>query len=353
MSNKQGFAEAILTYLEKTPALEISAGQIISMDELPGDHNSVWRIQSDKRDFALKMFMDAGQARGRRQFTNQESAAQIGMAPSPIAFDRYPEGLSHQVMLYEWSPGSQMNFGLNEDRMILASALAAVHSRQPMEQTRLSPHPVNQHYQWSLIQGSRRLVVEGVARGGANTLSDMVLMVLALAEDRILPVLDRNELTPPALVHGDLQAEHCLNKDGQVQLLDWEMGGLGDPAREICHLFTHLMPGMTPSERAEWIAVYRGSEYDTKLEERICTYEVLLPVASLLELVLLPATATGPAAAAEECQLLQMAFALCLDDVQHALEMNITQAEKQELSDSYLALRQDIFEQTVEKEVAP
>ena len=353
MSNNQSLSDAVLAYLTGPSALEIVEAEITSIEELPGDHNTLWRIQTSRQDFVLKMFLDAGQARGRRQFTNQESAAQIGMAPLPIAFDRYPEGLSHQVMLYEWCSGSPMDPDLAEDRMNLASALAAAHARKPIEQTRLSPHPVNQHYQWSLIQGSKRLVEEGIARGGASSLSDLVLEVLARAEALVQPVLDKNELTPPSLVHGDLQAAHCLKKDGQMQLLDWEMGGLGDPAREICHIFTHLLPGISPREKSDWLSLYGERTEDPALAQRICTYEVLLPVASLLELLLLPATAQEAVAAAEECQLLQIAFGLCLDDVMVALEMKISPTEKQDFSDSFLVLRQDRFEQTVAREVAP
>ena len=343
----------MLAYLAGSPELALTEAEITAVEELSGDHNSLWRIQTTQRDIVLKMFLDAGQARGRRQFTNQDSAARIGIAPHTIAFDRYPEGLSRQILLYEWCPGTPLDAARPEDTSGLAVALAAAHTRHPGAQTRLSPHPVNPQYQWSLIQGSQRLVEEGVDRGGANSLSDMVLEALSRAEAMVLPELDKNALTPPALVHGDLQLDHCLAVDGRIQILDWEMGGLGDPAREICHIFLHLLPDLTPGEKSEWLGLYAEHAAVPDLGPRIHMYEVLLPVASLLELILLPSTAPDPLAAAEECRLLQFAFGLCLDHVTVALDMQIGQAERQELEEAYLVLRQDLYAQHETKEVAP
>ena len=345
--------EAVQNYLAGSPQLSIVPSEILEVEELTGDHNSLWRIKTAQRDIVLKMFLDAGQARGRRQFSNQNTAAQIGVAPQPITFDRYPHGLSHQVMLYEWCPGTPLDPRSDENTSELAVALAAAHARHPEEQARLSPHPVNQHYQWSLIQGSRRLVEEGVFRGGNSKLSDMVLEALARAEILVLPELDKHELTPPALVHGDLQLEHCLMVEGRIQLLDWEMGGLGDPAREISHIFLHMFPELTSEERTAWLKLYEDRAGFPDLSRRISVYDVLLPLASLFELILLPAMTHEPQAAAEECQLLQLAFGLCMDHVTFALDMDIGPVERQELSNSYLALRQNMYEQPEAKEVAP
>ncbi len=352
MSSDQGRIQTVLAYLANSPDLDLAGAEITTVEELSGDHNALWRIQTAQRDVVLKMFLDAGQARGRRQFTNQDSAARIGVAPQTIAFDRYPAGLSHQIMLYEWCPGLPLNPTLREDAMGLAIALAAVHARHPADQTRLSPHPVSLHYQWSLIQGSKRLVEEGVERGGISPLSDFVLEALSRAETMVRPKLDKNELTTPALVHGDLQLCHCLKVDGDIQLLDWEMGGLGDPAREICHLFLHLLPDLTPRERAEWLGLYADPAEALDLAPRVRTYEVLLPLASLLDLILLPSTAQDALAAAEECQLLQFAFGLCLDHVTAALDMNLGPRDRAELDDAYRSLRQNRYTQWETKETA-
>ncbi len=351
-SNDPERTSAVLAYLARSPDLAVAEADIAAMEELPGDHNALWWIRTTQRDIVLKMFLDAGQARGRRQFTNQASAAQCGIAPRALTFDRYPDGLSHQIMLYEWCPGTPLDPARAEDRAALAVALATAHARRPEEQTRLSPHPVNPHYQWSLIQGSRRLVEEGVARGGASPLSDMVLEALARAQARVQPELDRHELTPPVLVHGDLQLDHCLKVDGRVQLLDWEMGGLGDPAREICHIFLHLLPNLTPGERSDWLGLYADHAAVLDLGPRVDTYAVLLPVASLLELVLMPSAAQDAQAAAEECQLLQLAFGLCLDHVTAALDMHLDLSEKQALQAAYRILRQDLYTQHETKEFA-
>ncbi len=353
MTNDTGLSEAMQNYLLGSPQLAIAPSEILEVEELSGDHNSLWRIQTSQRDIVLKMFLDAGQARGRRQFSNQDTAAQIGVAPQPITFDRYPHGLSHQVMLYEWCPGTPLDPTRTEETSKLAVALAAAHARQPGEQTRLSPHPVNQHYQWSLIQGSKRLVEEGVSRGGSSKLSDMVLEALSHAEVLVLPELDKNELTLPALIHGDIQLEHCLLVEGRIQLLDWEMAGLGDPAREICHIFLHVLPKLTSEEKSAWLDLYEERAGIPDLSRRIDIYRVLLPLASLIELILLPSMAQEPQAAAEECQLLQFAFGLCMDHVTAALDMEIGPLERQELSNSYLALRQNMYDLPEAKEVAP
>lgn len=352
MSRRQGLAHTVLAYLAASPELAVTEAEITAVEELPGDHNALWRIQTAQRDIVCKMFLDAGQARGRRQYANQQSAAQIGIAPPVVAFDRYPDGLSRQIMLYEWCPGTPLNPASGDDAAELAVVLAAAHARPPGEQMRLSPHPINPQYQWSLLQGSKRLVEKEATRSGAAPLWDMVLEAVSRAETWILPELDKHELTPPVLIHGDLQREHCLKVDGKMQLLDWEMGGLGDPAREICHVFLHLLPDLTAAEKFEWLRLYAPRTEVLNLRRRVATYTILLPVASLLELLLLPSRASDPVAAAEECQLLQLAFDLCLEHVSAAVGMYLEASTREMLGDAYLALRQDLYARQETKEVA-
>lgn len=343
---------AILTYLASSPDLKLKEEDIAAAEELHGDHNALWRIRSDTRDIVLKMFLDAGQARGRRQFSNQESASRLGLAPAPIAFDRYPEGLSRQVLLYEWFPGSPMRPCADSHVEELAAGVAAAHARPPGEHTRLSPHPVNPHYQWSLIQGSRRLLEDGPDRGRFRPLYAMVTEALEKAETLAMPELECNTLHAPAMIHGDLQAEHCLFWDDELRIVDWEMGGLGDPAREICHVFLHVLPHLEEESRVAWLRIYQERHAVPGLKQRVRCYEVMLPVASMLELLLLPAAATEDAAAEDECRLLQLAFELCLKHVDSIMNLQLTESDRDEASAFFLSLRRDLYERQKSKETA-
>src|SRR3954471_3842511 len=67
-----------------------------------GDANLLWRVGAGEQQAGVKVFLDAGQARSRRQFDAQQLLAPVGLAPEPLWVDRYPQGLSRQLIVYRW-----------------------------------------------------------------------------------------------------------------------------------------------------------------------------------------------------------------------------------------------------------
>lgn len=331
--------KAVLAYLTQAAESPLRDVGIAGTSILSGDRNALWRVQAADQDIVLKMFLDAGQARGRRQYNNQESAARIGAAPAPIAFDRYPAGLSHQVMLYHWQDGIQFDPRKTEHHTALAEALVRIHTRVPAGHERLSPHPINQAYLWSLMQGSRMRIAAWLQDRPADDLTWLMQFVLAEADRQIPPRVDNGALARPALVHGDLFAEHCLLHGTQFHFVDWEMGGLGDPAREVAHLLVHMLRSLDQPARDLWLAQYLEGMDEATLAARIATYEMMLPIESFMELLLpltQPAFHPGPDNTGAHT-LLHLAFRECLQDVDRVLALALEAEERQRLGDLYQA----------------
>ena len=106
------------------------------------------------QEAVLKLYLDAGQARSRRQYDGQQIFAPFGLAPRPIWVDRYPEGLSRQVLIYEWLPGDALDPANPGQMAALARSVAQVHANDASEVRRFSPNPINLDYVWRILRGS-------------------------------------------------------------------------------------------------------------------------------------------------------------------------------------------------------
>lgn len=328
----------ILTYLTTAAESPLHGVPVDDTRVLTGDENALWRIGAADQQLVLKMFLDAGQARGRRQFNMQRRAAQLGLAPEPVAFDRHPVGLSHQILIYQWQAGKRFDAAEETHRAALSAALAHLHAQAPQGDERLSPLPLNLEYQWNLIQGSMRQL-RGWLEGQAPDALTVALGYILGAAERQIPA-DQKAMGNAAalgLVHGDLYPEHCLVQAGRMAFVDWEMGGLGDPAREIAHLSIHVLRGLSPADRAYWMEDYLARMAQDALRDRIRMYEKLLPLAGLLDLglymVRTPSAQTEDDAGARF--LLHLAFRESLMDVTRVLRLDHEPEEIESLSHLY------------------
>ncbi len=314
----------VLRYLQTSSQSPLYGTQVALVQTLSGDQNALWWIRSNERDMVCKMFLDAGQARGRRQFNNQETAARLGIAPIPVTFERYPEGLSRQVMVYHWIPGTHLNALDAVHRDHLAEALVVVHTQDPAGHARLSPHPVNPQYQWNLIQGSQQRLEAWLDAQVPDDLTVALRHVLTAVQTQGQAVLAETDPAPPVLVHGDIYPEHCLVDPTGLRLVDWEMGGLGDPAREAAHVLIHVLRGVPATDRQHWRDQYLAHMQEPSLIARIRLYEILLPVASCLDLALHLLWAPEPTREdfVGTQTLLHLAFQECLLDVSRALTLD-------------------------------
>ncbi|MEZ4560580.1 MAG: hypothetical protein R2854_29800 [Caldilineaceae bacterium] len=89
---------AIQTYLTGAATSEFRGLEVTVVDHWEGRDNLLWRVeagaQNAAQDAVIKLFLDAGQVRSRRQYDGQQLFAPVGIAPQPLWYDRYPDGLS-------------------------------------------------------------------------------------------------------------------------------------------------------------------------------------------------------------------------------------------------------------------
>ncbi len=97
--------QAVHTYLTTAPTSQFVGAEVEIRSHWQGADNLLWHVVAPRGEAVLKLFLDAGQARSRRQFDGQQLFGPLGLAPQPLWVDRYPEGLSRQVLVYRWVNG--------------------------------------------------------------------------------------------------------------------------------------------------------------------------------------------------------------------------------------------------------
>lgn len=242
-----------------------------------GHDNLLWRVEQRGQEAVVKLFLDAGQARGRRQYDAHERFAPFGMAPRPLWFDRYPEGLSRQVLVYLWMPGEPLDLADTRQRVALARSVAQLHNGDPAEVRRFCPHPVNLDYFWRVLSGSIPPLQQWLADQRTRALRQLFDRLAMQAQTLVEASLPLWQATPPTPVHGDLRSENLIDSFGVAVLLDWEMFGLGDPALDVAS-FLHLSQDVLATDAAEaWLDHYLAGFDHPGLRQRIDSYRVLLP----------------------------------------------------------------------------
>lgn len=137
-----------------------------------------------------------------------------------------------------------------------------------------------------------RAIALGIPRGGATSWREEYRALLALVEQRVLPLLDEptggnlalgwqqfvndpaNFEFQPALVHRDLCGEHILCDPASERItgiIDWEDAAIGDPAFD----FTGLLD-FGPDLVEGVLAAYRGPR-DGGMLERARFYRAIVP----------------------------------------------------------------------------
>lgn len=146
----------VLAYLNDAPTSELNGQNVRIVEAWSGTDNLLWRVRSEStaHDAVLKLYLDAGQARSRRQFAGQQTFAPLGIAPRPLWYDRYPQGLARQVLVYEWVAGHEIDLAQPAHVAALATAVARVHSTELEAVQRLSPNPLNLETLWRILGGS-------------------------------------------------------------------------------------------------------------------------------------------------------------------------------------------------------
>jgi hypothetical protein len=270
-------------YLTTAPSSHFRGQEVEILAHWEGHDHLLWRVATAGRggEAVLKLYLDAGQARGRRQYDGQERFAPFGIAPRPLWFDRYPEGLSRQVLVYEWLPGDPLDLTDTAQTVALAQSVATVHHGDPSEVRRFCPHPVNLDYWWRVMRGGIPPIAGWLAERQADGLAQLFHQLATQTEALVTAALPLWQGVAPTPVHGDLQPENGLHSFGSAVLLDWEMFGLGDPALDVARLLQYSQPLLDAEGQTDWLEHYLAHFDQPGLRERIGVYGRVLPFGAI------------------------------------------------------------------------
>lgn len=277
--------EDIHTYLTTSPGSNFLNRPVAMVAVWEGTNNLLWRVESGGQEAVVKYYQDAGQARGRRQLDGQERFHPVGIAPRPLWFDRYPTGLSRQVLVYEWQPGEVLTTPDTGQLMRLAQAVAQIHSGDPTAVRRFSPNPVNLDYLWNVLQGGIPALQSWLHEQDAANLLTMIQQLTANAQALVAAALPLWTGVAPTPVHGDLKLENTVNSFGTIVLLDWELFGLGDAAYDVATFLHMSQAELDEAQQELWLDSYLATFAQPNLAQRIGVYQRMLPVQTLTYLL--------------------------------------------------------------------
>jgi Ser/Thr protein kinase RdoA (MazF antagonist) len=264
-------------YLTEAPSSHFLGQPVEMLAHWTGHDHLLWRVACRGQEAVLKLYLGAGQARSRRQYDGQQLFAPMGLAPVPLWVDRYPEGLSRQMLVYVWTPGEPMRGDDAETMAALAHAIAHVHSSDATHVRRMCPHPLNLDYFWRVLAGGLPPLQRWLA--GQPALEAAVLFeALTTQAARLVESAPAQWLqTAPIPVHGDLRLENAIDSFGAVVLLDWEMFGLGDPALEVATFLHWSQSEIDERGQETWLNHYFAGFDQPGLAQRVALYRRLLP----------------------------------------------------------------------------
>ncbi len=271
-------------YLTAAPASLFAQQEVQILDHWAGDANLLWRVAVPNQEAVVKLFLDAGQARSRRQFDGHQIFAPRGLAPQPLWADRYPHGLSRQLIVYKWIDGEALAPADPSALRAWAEAIATLHNAPTDEVRRFSPHPINLDFYWRIEEASIAQIKKWLAPTGLalHTLFQKLADATGALVHENLPIWATASPTP---VHGDLTAAHTLLERGRVQLLDWEMFGLGDPALDVARLLRHEAQTLNAEQVETFLDRYLEMSEQPNLGERITLFQRLLAVHNVIYLL--------------------------------------------------------------------
>ena len=272
---------AVHSYLTSAHASDFCGQPVTMLAHWQGSEHLLWRVECHGHEAVVKLYMDAGQVRSRRQFDGQQMGARLGIAPTPHWSDREPEGVPRPLLVYDRLDGAQPALGMREQRLALAQVAAQVHTADPDELRRFSPRPVNLDYFWRVLAGGFGPLQAWLHELGALATARLHAELADGGARLVERALPHWSGVLPAPIHGDLLAENVVVAGGVPVLLDWELFGLGDPALEVARFLQDLRAQVTPEEAEDWLESYLLAADLPSLAARIAAYRRLLPFQQL------------------------------------------------------------------------
>jgi len=268
---------SVHTYLTTAPTSNFLQRDVEILAHWEGSSNLLWRVNSGGQEAVVKLYLDAGQARGRRQFDGQQLFSPLGLAPQPLWFDRYPTGLARQVLVYRWAPGDALDAQNETHLAALAQSIAQVHRGDPTEVRRFCPNPLNLDYLWRVVQGGFDPLQQWLLVQRATMVQSYFAALAANAQALVEAALPLWQGVSPTPVHGDLKVENAIDSFGAAILLDWELFGLGDPAYEIATFLQASGAELDTDRQERWLQGYLATFDQPGLAQRIGVYQCILP----------------------------------------------------------------------------
>lgn len=317
-------------YLTTAPTSNFLQRTVEMLDHWEGSSNLLWRVNCAGQDAVVKLYLDAGQVRGRRQFDGQQLFSPLGLAPQPLWFDRYPTGLARQVLVYNWLPGESVVAENGAQMTALAQTVAQVHRGDPTEVRRFCPNPLNLDYLWRVLHGGLGAIEGWLLAQKATALQRYFNAIAANANALVAAALPLWQHTPPTPVHGDLKLENAIDSFGTAVLLDWEMFGLGDPAYEVATFLQSSQADLDADGQAAWLNIYLATFDQPGLAQRIGVYQRILPFQSVAYLLhgLRQQPPDELPLLRENCQFLEATLAGALQQAALALQVEPVEIEQ-------------------------
>ena len=271
----------ILTYLTTSAESQFVGQPVDIAAHWQGTENLLWRVVCAGRQSVLKLFIDAGQVRSRRQFEAQQLFYPAGFAARPLWYEWQPEGLTRPVLVYDWIEGEPLNTADHSIVTETAQILATVHAAGIDEVNRLSPNPVSLEYYWRLLNTSIAQINRWLEQNAVTSLRAEFKALSDAATDLAEQSLATLHATTPTAIHGDPRLENFIQFGNIVTLLDWERFGLGDPALEVATFLYQHQNELSERQQSMWLASYLSFSTQPQLSHQIEIYRSLIPFQSV------------------------------------------------------------------------
>lgn len=233
-----------------------------------GANNLLYRVTGKQGDYAIKFTIRDARRRAEREFNALSALDGFDLAPRPILLDQ--ERYSLPVVVQTWIEGEVRSEPpqTDEDWSMLVDYLVCLRA-VPVKV--FLPKPVvyaenRDHCKQIIHEKLDRLPLESQP----DSLRDLIRRFDALS----MPEWDIPTFT---LVRSDPNPRNFIRREGQWVSVDWEYGGLTDPAFEIADMMAHAAYIDVPRERWEWV-INRYCSHDGAGEIRIRTYWQMMTV---------------------------------------------------------------------------
>lgn len=275
-AHPQDLTPAVHAYLTGASGSAFNGKDVEMRAAWSGDDHLLWRVSCRGQDAVVKLFLDAGQARSRRQFDGHTLMHRHGLAPAPLWVDRYPEGLARQLCVYLWCDAAPLSPDQDDGLSAFAASVARLHSAPLDDLRRFSPHPLNLATHWRIAESGFAQAVHAVPPElPLRTTLDALAQAAQAAVRSALPLW---QTALPAPVHGDLRLEHALWDGIHLLLVDWELFGLGDPALDVARFLHRTATTLGDGATERWLQTYLNHVELPDLAARIALYRMLLPL---------------------------------------------------------------------------